>query len=241
MQWKRGVQALGHTLQTFFYPHILFVTLLNSIMIASALAAGYTVAPGLLTEPYAWPFLHLGFLLVTVLIAAIAVYVITGLTADLFANMMAKKRGQRDPEFQALNLIIPTVVGFIGTIIFGVSGNNPEKFGWPVFLTGLGFIAFGFLGTNTIGIVYVLECYPHLAGPALINIGSFRSIIAFLLTFDVSEWIAGMGYLKTFGIYAGVMGAFILFIPIIFVFGPGWRKRWPGPVERVDVNVVDEN
>jgi hypothetical protein len=72
-----------------------------------------------------------------------------------------------------------------------------------------------------------------LAGPSLVNIASFRCLVAFLLTFRISEWVADMGYLKTFGIYAGVMGGFILFIPIIYVFGPGWRKRWPGPRQAV--------
>lgn len=234
------MDAMVHTLQTFFYPHIFFITLLNSATIAATLAAGYTVAPQLLAQPWSWPFLHLGFLLFAVLISAIAVFIISGLMADAFANWWAKRRGQRDPEFQALNLIPPTVISLIGCVIFGLAGDYPAKYGWPTFLVGLGFISYGFLATNSIGIVYVLECYPHLAGPALVNIGSFRSIIAFLLVFKVSDWIANMGYLRTFGIYMGLLGGFILFIPVIFVFGPGWRKRWPGPVERVDVNVIDE-
>lgn len=230
--------AFVHTLQTFFYPHIFFVTLLNSATIAATLAAGYTVSPQLLAEPWSWPFEHLGFLLFSVLIAAIAVFLISGLLADGLANLLAKRRGQRDPEIQALNLIPPTVISLVGTVLFGLAGDNPGKYGWPTFLVGLGFISYGFLATNSIGVVYVLECYPHMAGPALVNIGSFRSIMAFLLVFDVAEWIASMGYLRTFGIYMGLLGGFILFIPIIFVFGERWRKRWPGPTERVDVNVV---
>jgi len=240
IHFRRGLMAFVHTLQTFFYPHIFFVTLLNSATIAATLAAGYTVSPQLLAEPWAWPFEHLGFLLFAVLISAIAVFLISGLLADSLANLIAKRRGRRDPEIQALNLIPPTVISLIGTILFGLAGDEPGKYGWPTFLVGLGFISYGFLATNSIGVVYVLECYPHMSGPALVNIGSFRSIIAFLIVFDVPEWIASMGYLRTFGIYMGLLGGFILFIPIIFMFGEGWRKRWPGPTERVDVNVVKE-
>jgi MFS family permease len=240
VKWKRGGVAVIHTLQTFFYPHILFITLLNSVTIATALAAGYTVSPQLLSQSWNWPFLHLGFLLFSVLIAAIAVFVISGYAADLFANWWAKKNGGRNLEIQVLNLIPPVLVSLIGSILFGIAGDNPSKYGWPTFLVGLGFIAYGFLATNSIGIVYVLECYPHMTGPALVNISSFRYIIAFLLVFDVSEWIASIGYLRTFGIYIGLLGGFILFIPIVFVFGPNWRERWPGPKERVDVNVDDD-
>lgn len=207
--------------------------MLNSIMIATALGAGYTVSPALLTEPYGWSFLHLGLCLVVVLISAIATYVISGFGADKFANWMSKKSGKREPEIQTLNLIPPTGIGLIGTILFGIAGDYQTRYPWPIFLLGLGFISYGFLATNSIGIVYVLENYPHLAGPALVNIASFRCLIAFLLTFRISEWVADMGYLKTFGINAGIMGGFILFIPIIYFFGPRWRRRWPGPKQTV--------
>ena len=146
---------------------------------------------------------------------------------------MSKKSGKREPEIQTLNLIPPTLLSLVGTILFGIAGDDPIKYPWPVFLAGLGFIFFGFLGTNSIGIVYVLESYPRLAGPALVNIASFRCLIAFTFTFRISEWVADMGYLKTFSIYAGVMGGFILFIPIIYVFGAGWRRRWPGPKQTI--------
>lgn len=162
--YKKGAIALWDTLRTFFYPHILFITLLNSAMIAAAFAAGYTVAPALLTAPYSWPFLHLGLCLIPVLIASLGVVLVTGKLADMVANWAAKSRGARVPENQILNLIFPTIIGLIGTILFALGGEHPDKYPWPVFLVGLGFMAFGFLGANTVGAVYVLESYPNLAG-----------------------------------------------------------------------------
>ena len=52
-EWRKGWTALIDTLVTFFYPQIFFITMLNSAMIAAAFAAGYTVAPALLTQPWA--------------------------------------------------------------------------------------------------------------------------------------------------------------------------------------------
>lgn len=51
-QWKKGVAAFLDTMRTFFYPSILFVTLLNGSVIASAFAAGFTTAPALITQPW---------------------------------------------------------------------------------------------------------------------------------------------------------------------------------------------
>ncbi|KAH7028627.1 major facilitator superfamily transporter [Macrophomina phaseolina] len=229
-EWQAGVTAFLDTLRTFFYPHIFFITMLNSAMIATAFAAGYTAAPALLTRPYSWPFKHLGFSLFAILIASVFVYALTGPLADRTANWAARRRGARVPENQVLNLILPTLLAIVGAVLFGLGGTHPDDYPWPVFVLGLGLMAFGFLGANTVGAVYVLESYPQLAGPALVNIASFRCLIAFALSFKISEWVAEMGYLESFGcVYAPIIGAFALFIPVVYVFGPAWRKKWPGP------------
>lgn len=173
-----------------------------------------------------WPFKHLGLCLVAVLIAAIAVALIQGSLADWAANYLARKTGKRIPENQLINLILPTSCGLIGTVLFGLAGHDQTKYPWPVFLLALGFMAFGFLGTSSIGAVYALECYPHLAGPALVNIASFRFIIAFFLTFECSNWIVDLGYAKTFTIYSCIIAAFMLLIPVVYFMGPSWRRRW---------------
>lgn len=77
---------------------------------------------------------------------------------------MAKKRGRRLPENQLINLILPTICSLIGSILFGLAGQYPDRYPWPVFLLGLGLEGFGYLGTNAVGAVYVLESYPQLAG-----------------------------------------------------------------------------
>lgn len=50
--FKKGALGFYDTLRTFFYPSILFVTLLNGSVIASAFAAAFTTAPALLTAPW---------------------------------------------------------------------------------------------------------------------------------------------------------------------------------------------
>ncbi|KAK1963149.1 major facilitator superfamily transporter [Colletotrichum sublineola] len=227
MKWRKGWNAFVDTLRTFFYPHIFFITMLNSVMIASTFAAGYTIAPALITAPWSWDFLLLGLCLLPILVAAIAVALVTGKAADWMANRIAKKRGARLPENQLVNLVFPTICGIIGSVIFGLAGSNPKDYSYFTFLTGFGMMAFGFLGANTIGAVYVLECYPHLAGPALVNVASFRCLLAFVLSFKISDWVVEMGYFYSMLIYTALMSAFALFIPVVYFYGPAWRKRWP--------------
>lgn len=98
------------------------------------------------------------------LIASLFVGGLTGTVADKIVNYMARKSGQRLPEYQLLNLILPTICALIGTVIFGIAGDNQDKYPWIMFMFGLGLMTFGFLGANTVGAVYVIECYPQLAG-----------------------------------------------------------------------------
>jgi len=225
--WKKGAMAFLDTMQTFFYPSILFVTLLNGSVIAAVFAAGFTAAPALLTVPWNWPFDHIGLCLVPVLIAALFVGVTTGPVADWFANLIAKKRGARIPENQLINLFLPWACSLLGALLFGISAQHKERYHWIVFLLGLAFMAFGFLGTSTITTVYVLECYPHIAGPALVNVASFRFIMAFFLTLWASDWIVDLEYEKTFLIYVGLIAGCGLFIPFVYFFGPYFRRRFP--------------
>lgn len=91
-------------------------------------------------------------------------------------------------------------------------------------------MAFGFLGCNTVSAVYVLELYPEMAGAALLNIASIRYIIAFILSFRIAEWIVELGYFKSFLIYACPMAAFACLLPLLWFFGPEWKRRFPGRV-----------
>jgi hypothetical protein len=71
--------------------------------------------------------------------------------------------------------------------------------------------------------------YGSLDSPALVNIASFRCILAFILSFKVEDWITDWGYERSMAIYTSIIGFFALMLPVVYVFGPAWRKKWPGP------------
>jgi hypothetical protein len=114
----------------------------------------------------------------------------------------------------------------LGTLLFGLSGGDQSHYHWMVFLLSLAFTTFGFLGVSTITTVYVLECYPHIAGPILVNVATFRWLMAFFLIMWASDWIVDWGYLKTFSVYLGIIAFSGLMMPLVYVFGPAWRKRF---------------
>ena len=59
------------------------------------------------------------------------------------------------------------------------------------------------------------------------NIAAVRCLIAFFLSFRVAEWVAELGYTNSFMIYIGCIAFFALLMPLVYFFGPSWRKRFP--------------
>lgn len=227
---RYGLAVLTDALATLFYPQILIITMLNGAMISSTFAAGYTVAPPLIVKPWGWPFFNLTLCLIPILIASFGTLLITGRIADVVSNWSARRRpgGRRAAEDQLLNLILPTISGLLGSILYGVAGGDPSSHSWVMYLAGLGLMAFGFLGANTVGTVYVLECYPDMGGSALLSIASIRYIIAFFLSFRVSELIVDIGYAKTFLIYTCIIAFCAAMLPVLWWFGPAWKTKFPG-------------
>jgi hypothetical protein len=58
----------------------------------------------------------------------------------------------------------------------------------------------------------------------LVNVASFRNIVAFGLTYGIPNWVVVRGYMATFGIFAGVTAFLTLFAPLFYVYGKRMRK-----------------
>lgn len=62
--------------------------------------------------------------------------------------------------------------------------------------------------------------------PSLVNVSSFRNIIAFAITFKTIDWLDKHGYLTIFAIYAGVtMILGLTVIPLLLIYGKRSRQH----------------
>jgi hypothetical protein len=73
----------------------------------------------------------------------------------------------------------------------------------------------------------------------LVNVSSFRCIIGFAMSFRVTAWIEDRGFFGSFGIYAGVLGALALMMPLFWFYGKRIRQWTAGTIQnRSDVSDV---
>ncbi|KAF1812742.1 MFS general substrate transporter [Eremomyces bilateralis CBS 781.70] len=221
--WRTTHKSFIYTAKSYFFPNIFWIVLLNSAMVAIASAAAQMVAPVLLAK--GWEFERLGFATFAILVASPVSWLICGKGGDALANYSAKKNGgNREPEMHLLNLIIPIACGCGGCILIGFGGEHLELH-WMVIISGMFLIAIMYLSGATISSVYCVESYPEWAGPVLINVSAFRSIVGFALSFKVSSWVEERGYMFIWIIYAIMLGVVSMGLPIMYVYGKDIRRE----------------
>jgi MFS family permease len=156
-------KSMLDTVRTMFFPNILWVIVVNSILISISGAAGQTGSSILIAAD--WKFRLLGLAVVPIVIATPFVWLLGGFLADKVSNSVAKRNGgRREPEAHLLNLVLPLTLGVVGCVLFGYAGQHVLTLHWSVLLGSIFLIALGFLTANTVFSVYIVESYPQWAG-----------------------------------------------------------------------------
>ncbi|QDS76825.1 hypothetical protein FKW77_002884 [Venturia effusa] len=227
---RAAIQSMIDTLRTMCFPNIIWVIAVNGIFFAVQGAAGQTGSSVLIAS--GWKFRNLGLAVLPIVLATPFVALLGGYLADRVTNAVAKRNGgRREPEGNLLNIVLPLILGIAGCVLFGYAGENLKTVHWSVLLTGIFSICLGFLTTNTVLIVYVIESYPKWAGPVLVNISSWRCIIGFALSFRATDWVEERGFLGSFSIYAGILAALACILPVMYVCGKRIRQWTAGTVK----------
>lgn len=60
---------------------------------------------------------------------------------------------------------------------------------------------------------------------------SLRLIVGFALSFDMTTWVEQLGFMANFAIYGGIMAAFALGGPFMYIYGKRIRAWTAGRLE----------
>ncbi|CAK7215967.1 hypothetical protein SBRCBS47491_002671 [Sporothrix bragantina] len=225
ISFRDGAVAFVEIVKTLVLPIVFYCILVNAVFIGVSLGSSATMSSVLLAAPYNWSISAIGLSVIAPSISSIFVMIVGGWLADVVVKRLAKKNGgKREAEMNLWNLIFPLFCGVFGCLLFGAGGQYVEKLSWMAILAATSILTFAFLTTNVIASVTVVESYPRLAGPVLVNVASFRNIIAFGFTYGIPIWVAKDGYMTIFSIFAGLIAFLSLFLPVFFIFGKRLRK-----------------
>ncbi|KAL3259631.1 hypothetical protein ABHI18_005227 [Aspergillus niger] len=206
------------------FPNVIWIVLLNACMSGTTVGSTLVIST-ILQGPYHWAARNVGLCMLSIAMGALLTMPITGVMGDAVIKYVARRKKVHLPEHQLTNLILPVVVGFIGTIGYGIVAARPDKYHWMVLLVMMAFQFFASTSINVLSTTYAIECFPDLAGVMVIVCGAYRNIVGFGLTYGAQSFMNAAGALGCFGTYAGILGGLGLAGIFFYFMGPAVRRQ----------------
>lgn len=225
VNWGKTVTTLKQIVQVFWFPHVLWVALLNGFFQGADVSIQITYGSMLVSPPYNWAKTSVSLIQLGQIFIAILCLPLLGWATDKTATWMARRRrdGMHEPENRLVNLVFPLLFNLMLTALYGDCVQNPGKYHWMLVVVTVNSYLLILLAGSTVGTTYLVDSHPMRAGAILVVIPVTRGLVSFGLSKRTVDYIANIGALNTFGIYTGV--GFIFFLLGVGVFYYGKRMR----------------
>ncbi|KAI1502292.1 major facilitator superfamily transporter [Biscogniauxia marginata] len=237
-EWKKAGQSIVNCAKSTMFPAVFWAILINSAFSTVQSSTSQTISFALLAAGIPYEYTGLG-VIPSVLASGIA-YVLGGPIADRISLYMTRSlgKGRREPEYGLMNLVVPVLLGVAGALVFGHAAQDKAHFG--IMLLGNTFLLAGALTTASVVNSFVIESYPQMPGPVLVNVSSLRIIISFGTASQATVWVQQVGPAGLFGAYSVMLVIVALGIPALFFYGKKMRKLTAGSVGKAVEKDGDE-
>lgn len=141
-----------------------------------------------------------------------------GRLIDIISNRWtAHNNGVRVPEFRLPPLVIPTIIGPMGIVAFGICLAHKTHWVGPAF--GYAMQGFGLTAGSNVLVTYNVDSYPTLAGEVLVVVFLVRGVTGCLLSLYAYDWVLAEGLANSFGQMAAIQYFFVLFVIVFYLYG----------------------
>ncbi|CAJ2509922.1 Uu.00g058220.m01.CDS01 [Anthostomella pinea] len=232
-EWKQAGRSIICCIKSTVFPAVVWAILINSGFMTVLSATGQTISFALLAAGV--PFKLTGLSTIPAVLANAVVWALGGPVADKTSLYLARVlgKGRREAEYVLPNLVLPVLLGIAGCLVFGHAAQ--AKLHWSILLLGNFLTLSGCLTTASLVNTFVIESYPQMAGPVLINVSSLRIMLSFATASHATVWTQKLSPMRLMGAYAGMLGVLSLGIPGPFVYGKKLRMLTSGSVNKVNL------
>ncbi|GKT86546.1 MFS transporter [Colletotrichum tofieldiae] len=218
--WSRCWLCLKQIGQVFLFPHVLWVAVNNGLFQGIDISIQMTYAEILVNPPYNWANTSVSLIqLGQVLIALLCVPLIGWLSDYVIRCAARRNQGVHEPEQRLIAWILPMTTALILTILYGYVLKNPERFHWMAIASVVDGYMIVMFGANTVGTTYLIDSHPSLAGAILVALPLTRGLVGFGVSKHTMQYLATLGPVNTFSIYAAISTAFCLLGIILYFTG----------------------
>ncbi|EKG19144.1 Major facilitator superfamily [Macrophomina phaseolina MS6] len=231
VNWAKTVTTLKQIVQVFWFPHVLWVALLNGFFQGADVSIQITYGSLLVSPPYNWAKTSVSLIQLGQIFIAIICLPLLGWATDKTATWMARRNrnGIHEPENRLVNLVFPLLFNLMLTALYGDCVQNPGKYHWMLVVVTVNAYLLILLAGSTVGTTYLVDSHPMRAGAILVVIPVTRGLVSFGLSKKTVDYISNIGALNTFGIYTAVGGIFFFLGIGVFFYGKRMRAfcaRW---------------
>ncbi|KAJ5548470.1 hypothetical protein N7513_005704 [Penicillium frequentans] len=185
------------------YPTVLWSSLIYGMSLSWNVILGIIVAQLFSPLPYNFTSGSQGLVFLSPLVGSLLGTYLCGPLADRTATWFtARNNGVREPEMRLPTCIMAAFLTFLGALISGLTYNFKTHWAGPI--VGFGVLSAGAQMGATLAISYSLDCHKELSAEIMVTISCLKSLVAWIWTWCINDWLSASGILTVFMVIATV-------------------------------------
>ncbi|KAJ5537758.1 hypothetical protein N7494_007237 [Penicillium frequentans] len=185
------------------YPTVLWSSLIYGMSLSWNVILGIIVAQLFSPPPYYFTSGSQGLVFLSPLVGSLLGTYLCGPLADRTATWFtARNNGVREPEMRLPTCIMAAFLTFLGALISGLTYNVKTHWAGPII--GFGVLSAGAQMGATLAISYSLDCHKELSAEIMVTISCLKSLVAWIWTWCINDWLSASGILTVFMVIATV-------------------------------------
>ncbi|KAK9782962.1 putative Major facilitator superfamily (MFS) profile domain-containing protein [Seiridium cardinale] len=199
------------------YPTILWTCLIYGASLGWNVILGASVAQ--LFEPqYGFDSQSQGLVFLSPFIGSLVGTWLCGPMADSVANYYTRRNeGIREPEMRLPTCAIAAVLTFLGALVAALAYHYNTHWIGPIM--GIGILSAGAQMGASLSMTYASDCHTDVIVELMVAVASLKSLIAWIWTWVINDWIAAQGMLVAFMTVAAVDVVLYLSTFLLYLYG----------------------
>ncbi|KAF7531740.1 hypothetical protein G7054_g8607 [Neopestalotiopsis clavispora] len=205
------------------YPTVLWTCVIYGAALGWNVIFGTTVAQ--LFEPqYGFDSQAQGLVFLSPFVGSLVGTWLCGPMADSIANYYTRLNGGvREPEMRLPTCAIAAALTFVGALVTALTYHYNTHWMGPI--VGIGILGAGAQMGATLSMSYASDCHTDLIVELMVAVASLKSLIAWIWTWVINDWIAAQGVLVVFMTVAAINIVIYLSTILLYLYGKRVR-RW---------------
>ncbi|PWY90957.1 MFS transporter [Aspergillus heteromorphus CBS 117.55] len=214
----------------FGFPNIVLAGIQFAFGCTAGIVSFNTISEIMTDAPYDWSAGSSGLIFLAALVGNFIGMGIGSLSDWLVVFLARRNKGYKEPEMRLWAYSLPIVLAAVGYFLYGWGAT--EGLEWMSIAVGLCCMIAQQVSATSIATAYAMECFEEISGELVIVLACCSSVINFVISFTVQNFIDATNYGWAFTCYGIlVVLSMAMGVPMV-IWGKSWRRKCKGRYEK---------